>query len=168
MTSIKDLETQIEGAEDALAFAKGELADLKTRLRELKEQQEKDKQPEPGPEQESLFGRWATHPTYGRGIIVSSEPNDDGYVRIACRNDNLRDGAEIHYEHPEHLTFDPATLNTVKDFNDAPEGTIAEIMVEPKGVYVKKDSVWRGAGEEYPTPVQSLAKARVIRWGNGQ
>lgn len=162
MTSINDLQERINSAEKIFNVFKSELDELKAELTELKAQAQE--QPEPA----SLLGRWATHPTYGRGIIVSSEPNDDGYVRIACRNDNLRDGAEIHYEHPEHLTLDPATLKTVKDFNDAPEGTIAEIMVEPKGVYVKKDSVWRGAGEEYPTAVQSLAKARVIRWGNGQ
>lgn len=116
----------------------------------------------------SLFGRWATHKEYGRGIIVSRKPDSDGEVRFAYRNSSYTDAVDTRFVRPESLDLDPATLNTVKDFNDAPEGTIAEIMVEPKGVYVKKDNVWFGAGEEYPTPVQSLTKARVIRWGNGQ
>lgn len=162
MTTIDDLEERIEGAEDALIFVKDQLSGLKTRLQELKEQEE-DKEPE------SLFGRWATHPTYGRGIIISDKPDFGGEVKFAYHwNPEDEDHTTCHYVNLGGLALDPVTLNTVKDFNDAPEGTIAEIMVEPKGVYVKKDSVWRGAGEEYPTAVQSLAKARVIRWGNGQ
>lgn len=161
MTNIKDLENRIESAEDALTFVKDELAGLKTNLQELKKQ---DKQPE----QESLFGRWATHPDYGRGIITSIKPDSNGEVRFAYRNSFYTYGVDALFVRVDDLTLDPATLTTVKDFNDAPEGTIAEIMVEPKGVYVKKANVWFGAGEEYPTPVQSLAKARVIRWGHGQ
>lgn len=160
MTSIKDLETQIEGVGRVLSVLRDGLDELKANIKELKEQE----QPEP----ESLFGRWATHKEYGRGIITSIKPDSTGEVRFAYRNSSYSDGVDTRFARPESLTIDPATLKTVKDFNDAPEGTIAEIMVEPKGVYVKKDSVWRGAGEEYPTPVQSLAKARVIRWGNGK
>lgn len=153
MTSIKDLELRIKSAEATLEMLKGE-------LEELRQQQQ--------PEQESLFGRWATLPKHGRGIITSIKPDSTGEVRFVYRNESFTDSTEWLFASVEHLTLDPATLSTVKDFNDAPEGTIAEIMVEPKGVYVKKDSVWRGAGEEYPTAVQSLAKARVIRWGNGK
>ena len=153
MTSIKDLELRIKSAESTLEMLRGE-------LEELRQQQ----QPEP----ESLFGRWATHPEYGRGIIASSRTTDDARVLFGNIGSPSAMVAQWRYTPIADLTLDPATLTTVKDFNDAPEGTIVEIMVEPKGVYVKKDSVWRGAGEEYPTPVQSLAKARVIRWGNGQ
>ncbi|ASE56524.1 hypothetical protein CEQ06_06165 [Corynebacterium jeikeium] len=115
-----------------------------------------------------LFGRWAEHPHHGRGVIISNALNEDRWVRFAHKIKAPGDNIGINYVDYAHLKTDPALLDTYADFNDAPEGTIAEIMVEPKGVYVKKDSVWRGAGEEYPTPVQSLAKARVIRWGNGQ
>lgn len=153
MTDIKDLELLIKSAESTLEILRGDL--------EAHKQQQQ-------PEQESLFGRWATHKEYGRGIIVSRQPDGDGEVRFAYQDGGYTDGAETRFARPGSLTLDPATLTTVKDFNDAPEGTIAEIMVEPKGVYVKKDNVWFGAGEDYPTAVQSLAKARVIRWGNGQ
>lgn len=153
MTDIKDLELRIKSTESTLEMLRGE-------LEELRQQQ----QPEPA----SLLGRWATHPEHGRGIIASDKPDTFKEVRFTIRNDEFTDGADQLFVRFDDLTLDPATLATAKDFNDAPEGTIAEIMVEPKGVYVKKDSVWRGAGEEYPTAVQSLAKARVIRWGNGQ
>ena len=153
MTSIKDLELRIKSAASTLEMLRGE-------LEELRQQQ----QPEP----ESLFGRWATHPERGRGIIASIRPDGDGEVRFAYRNGSYSDGVDTRFARLESLTLDPATLNTAKDLNNAPEGTIVKIMVEPKGVYVKKDSVWFGAGEEYPTPVQSLAKARVIRWGDGK
>ena len=154
MTSIKDLENRVKNAEVVLKWLKDDLTELK--------EQEKDKEPE------SLFGRWATLPKYGRGIITSIKPDSTGEVRFVYRNESFTDSTEWIFARPESLDLDPLALNTVKDFNDAPEGTIAEIMVEPKGVYVKRDNVWRGAGEEYPTPVQTLAKARVIRWGNGQ
>lgn len=161
MTSIKDLQERINSAEKIFNVFKSELDELKAELEALKEQ-EKDKEPE------SLLGRWATLPKHGRGIITSIKPDSNGEVRFIYRNESFTDSTEWLFASVEHLTLDPVTLTTPKDFEDAPEGTIAEIMVEPKGVYVKKDNVWFGAGEEYPTPVQSLAKARVIRWGNGQ
>lgn len=156
MTSIKDLELRIKSAASTLEMLRGELEELR------QQQQQK-------PEQESLLGRWAMHPTYGRGIITDVEPSADGDVEFAFPDagDCETRTSSIQVTLDE-IDLDPVTLNNAKDFNDAPEGTIAEIMVEPKGVYVKKDNVWRGAGEEYPTPVQSLAKARVIRWGNGK
>ena len=160
MTSIKDLELRIKSAASTLEMLRGELHALK--------EQEKDKQPEPGPEPESLLGRWATHPQHGRGIIVSSEPNDDGYVRISCRNDNLRDGAEIHYEHPEHLTLDPATLTTAKDFEDAPEGTIVEATERPHDIYVKAEVRWYIAGYTSTISSKDIPACRVIRWGENK
>lgn len=116
-------------------------------------------QPEP------LFGRWATHPEHGRGIIVSYKPDSDGEVQFAYRNSRYTDGAYTCFVLPESLTLDPATLTTVKDFNDAPVGTIVEMMVEPKGVYVKEGSVWYGTGDGYANSARDLTKARVIRWG---
>lgn len=160
MTTIAELEFCIRSTQTVIKNAEATLERLKAELTELKAQEQL--------EQESLLGRWATHPEYGRGIIGSDKPDDDKEVRFIFYCDNSVDGVKWEYERLGDLTLDPATLNTAKDFNDAPEGTIAEIMVEPKGVYVKKDNVWFGAGEEYPTPVQSLAKARVIRWGNGK
>lgn len=155
MTSIKDLELRIKSAESTVEMLRGE-------LEELRQQQQ------PEPEQESLLGRWATHPKHGRGIIASDKPDTFKEVRFTIRNDEFTDGADQSFIRVDDLTLGPLTLNTVKDFKDAPDGTIIEIMVEPKDVYVKKDNAWYGAGENYATSSQALAKARVIRWGNGQ
>lgn len=163
MTNIKDLETQIEGAEDALAFVKGELADLKTRLQELKEQ-EKDKQPE----QESLFGRWATHPEYGRVIVTCDEPDGDGDVTILFRNSELPAGGDWGYTELEEITLDPVTLTTEQDFEDAPEGTIVEATMFPKDVAVKIEGGWHRAGGMHAIAVEYMPTCRVIRWGENK
>lgn len=124
------------------------------------------------PANKSLVGRLATDKFGHRVMVISDQADEDGTVAVIVKGASLKTSAGQEsakfLTRLSDLTLDPATLNNAKDFNDAPEGTIAEIMVEPKGVYVKKDNVWFGAGEEYPTAVQSLAKARVIRWGNGK
>lgn len=166
MTSIKDLEIQIEGAEDALAFAKGELAELKANLQELKEQ-EKDKEPE------SLFGRWATLPKYGRGIITSIKPDSTGEVRFVYRNESFTDSTEWIFASVEHLTLDPATLTTAEDFEDAPEGTVVETG-DMKICHKIEKNAWLHSGSETVYThlgMASLAECtpcRAIRWGNGQ
>ena len=153
MTDIKDLELRIKSAESTLEMMRGE-------LEELRQQQ----QPEPA----SLLGRWATHPEHGRGIIGSGKPDKAGEVRFAYRNDIFTDGAEWFFVRIESLTLDPATLTTAKEFKDAPVGTIVETMTEPKDVYLKRDGIWYGAGDDYAIAKRILTKARVIRWGNGQ
>lgn len=159
MTNIAELESCIRSTQAAVKSAEANLEMLRGELKALKQQQ---------PEPASLLGRWATHPEHGRGIIVSSEPNDDGYVRIACRNDNLRDGAEIHYEHPEHLTLDPATLNTAQEFENAPEGTIVEATMYPEDMAVKTEDGWYRAGGMHAIAVEYMPICRVIRWGDGK
>ena len=139
MTSIKDLETQIEGAEDALAFAKGELADLKTRLRELKEQ-EKDKEPE------SLFGRWATHKERGRVLIISDRPDCTNTVATIVKGVATE---SMFWADIDNLTLDPATLNTTEDFEKAPVGTIVEATEYPHDVAVKIEDGWHRARGRY-------------------
>lgn len=160
MTTINDLEMRIEGAEDALAFVKDQLAGLKTNLQELKEKQ--DKQPEP------LFGRWATHPEYGRGIIVSCKPDGEGEVRFAYRTSRYTDDVDTRFVLPESLDLDPATLTTEQDFEDAPEGTIVEATMYPKDVAVKTEDGWYRTGGMHAIAVEYMPTCRVIRWGNGQ
>ena len=161
MTSIKDLETQIEGVGRVLSVLRDGLNELKANIKELKEQ-EKDK------EQESLLGRWATHPTYGRGIIASDKPDTFKEVRFTIRNDEFTDGADQLFVRFDDLTFDPVTLTTTEDFEDAPEGTIAESTMYPKGVVVKTEDGWYRAGGMHAIAVEYMPTCRVIRWGNGQ
>lgn len=154
MTTIKDLENRVKNAEVVLKWLKDDLTELK----------EQDKQPE----SESLFGRWATHPEYGRGIITSIKPDSTGEVRFAYRHSSYTDGAETRFARPESLTIDPATLITGQDFEDAPDGTIAETLTEPRYVYTKARGVWYATGSKYYIPSHEVRECRVIKWGNGQ
>ena len=158
MTSIKDLETQIEGAEDALAFAKGELADLKTRLRELKEQ-ETDKEPE------SLFGRWATHKERGRVLIISDRPDCTNTVATIVKGVATE---SMFWADIDNLTLDPATLNTTEDFEKAPVGTIVEATEYPHDVAVKIEDGWHRARGRYAIAAGYMPTCRVIRWGENK
>lgn len=164
MTTINDLELRIGSAEDIIVVLKDELAELKTHLQELKEQQEKDKQPE----QESLLGRWATHPKYGRGIITSDKPDTFKEVRFTIRNDEFTDGADQLFVRFDDLTLDPATLTTAKDFEDAPKGTIVEATERPHDIYVKAEVRWYIAGYTSTISSKDIPACRVIRWGNGK
>ena len=157
MTDIKDLELRIKSAESTLEMLRGE-------LEELRQQQQ---------EPESLFGRWATHPEYGRGIITSIKPDSTGEVRFAYRNSSYSDGAETRFACPESLTIDPATLNTAQDFEDAPEGTIVETG-DMRICHKVEKNVWLRNGSETAythlgmTSLAECTPSRVIRWGNGQ
>lgn len=157
MTDIKDLELRIKSAESTLEMLRGE-------LEELRQQQQ---------EPESLFGRWATHPEYGRGIITSIKPDSTREVRFAYRNSSYSDGAETRFACPESLTIDPATLNTAQDFEDAPEGTIVETG-DMRICHKVEKNVWLRNGSETAythlgmTSLAECTPSRVIRWGNGQ
>lgn len=159
MTSIKDLQERINSAEKIFNVFKSELDELKAELEALKNQE---------PEQESLLGRWATHPTYGRGIIGSSKPDTNREVRFAYPNETFTDGTEWLFVLRESLTLDPVTLITTDELQAAPEGTIAESTMYPKGVVVKTEDGWYRAGGMHAIAVEYMPTCRVIRWGNGQ
>ena len=150
MTDIKDLELRIKSAESTLEY-------LKADLQALKQQ-----------EQESLFGRWATHPEYGRGIIVSVKPDGEGDVRFAYRTIRYTDHVDTRFVRPEHLDLDPATLTTTEDFDKAPVGTIVEAPMYPKDVAIKTEDGWYRTGGMHAIAVEYMPTCRVIRWGNGQ
>lgn len=137
MSNITSLEIRISEAEDSLAFFTDELKTLKSEFEELKQQQQ---------EQEDLLGRRATHPEYGRGIIVSDNPDTSKQVRFIVRNDEFTDGAERFFVNFDDLTLDPATLTTEQDFEDAPEGTIVQGLSFPEMAFMKSNSLWRGGG----------------------
>lgn len=81
---------------------------------------------------ENLFGRWATHPQLGRGIVINDRPdpiNNDhpdpvnGVWFARAEYSGRRTWTEVHLE---DLTLDPVDLITLEDFENAPEGTIIE------------------------------------------
>lgn len=155
MTSIKDLELRIKSAESTLEMLRGELEELR---------QQQQQKPEPA----SLLGRGATHPEHGRGIIASDKPDTFKEVRFTIRNDEFTDGADQLFVRFDDLALDPATLTTQQDFDKAPEGTIAESTMYPKGVVVKTEDGWYRAGGMHAIAVEYMPTCRVIRWGNGQ
>lgn len=155
MTTIDDLESRISSAEATLERLNAELTELKAQAQE---------QQEP----ESLFGRWATHKEYGRGIIISDKPDGDGDVRFAYRNSSYTDHVDTRFVLPESLTLDPATLTTTEDFDKAPVGTIVEAPMYPKDVAVKTEDGWYRTGGMHAIAVEYMPTCRVIRWGNGQ
>lgn len=164
MTSIAELEFRIRSAQTAIKSAESTLEMLRGELEELKKQE---------PEPASLFGRWATHKEYGRGIIVSRQPDGDGEVRFAYQDGGYTDGAETRFARPESLDLDPVTLTTAEDFEDAPEGTIVETG-DMKICHKIEKNAWLHSGSETVYThlgMASLAECtpcRAIRWGNGQ
>lgn len=116
----------------------------------------------------SLFGRWATHPEHGRGIIVSRKPDSDGEVRFAYRNGSYTDGVDTRFVRPESLDLDPVTLNTAEDYRDAPDGTIVEATMYPKDVAVKTEDGWYRTGGMHAIAVEYMPPCRVIRWGENK
>jgi len=71
---------------------------------------------------ENLFGRWATHPQLGRGIIISTHPALDNTIWFARETPN--NGKTWVCIYPDDITLDPVELTTLEDFENAPEGTI--------------------------------------------
>ncbi|ALA68441.1 hypothetical protein [Corynebacterium lactis] len=155
MTTINDLEERINGVEAALNEMKADLADLK------------EQESEPEKPQGSLFGRWATHPVHGRGIIGSRHSDEDSEVLFAYISEHGRTGAIWVYVRTSDLTIDPATLTTVEDYRNAPVGTIVE---DHNGdVYVGDSIGWHTYDGEYDSKeMVGMGTARVIRWGGGR
>ncbi|MCQ9349375.1 hypothetical protein [Corynebacterium sp. 5QC2CO] len=162
MTAIVELEFCIRSTQTVIKRAEATLERLNAELTELKAQAQEQQEPE------SLFGRWATHPERGRGIIVSIKPDGDGELRFAYLNSSYTDGVNTRFVRPEYLDLDPLTLITVEDYRDAPDGTIVEAATEPHDVYVKTGKRWWVAGELAATDPTHMPTCRVIRWGNGK
>lgn len=115
-----------------------------------------------------LFGRWATHPNFGRGIIFSAYPDDTGLVGFAYEKENSFSGAEWTVVHPDSLTLDPVELTTLEDFENAPKGTIISY---PRVSAFQK--VINGQWESLNTTLTNEQMAncspwKILRWGWGE
>lgn len=123
--------------------------------------------PNEGQEQKDLFGRWAAHPAYGRGIIVSTEPNAHGEVKFAYRSEYL--GVACYRAIVlSKLVLDPETLTTGEEFESAPDGTIVQELENDKAVFTKWVNVWGKFGTEVVWASRAMFPCRVIRWGDGK
>ncbi|MFW9213488.1 hypothetical protein [Corynebacterium striatum] len=110
---------------------------------------------------ENLFGRWAEHPTLGRGIIISEHPDQENFVKFA-------NGKSWSYVAFDNLTLDPAELVTLKDFENAPEGTV----VSDTGVnaYQKLSTDAWESRNDYLTAKEMAVSGpwKILRYGWGE
>jgi len=120
----------------------------------------------------NLFGRWATHPDYGRGIIVSPHPTKSKKIKFVYKDEEDTSSTCWDWIPLKVLTLDPVELATAEDFKNAPEGTIVEA---PRGnayqkVYNKVyNDCWESVSDELKT--EELAASgpwKVLRWGWGE
>lgn len=123
---------------------------------------------------ENLFGRWATHPEYGRGdtridrrrgIICSAHPDQVGLVRFIYEEENRAGGTDCVWVGIDDLTIDPVELTTMKDFRTAPEGTI---VAAPTGNAFQKVSPERWENHLDLLDDKQMAISgpyKILRWG---
>ena len=110
---------------------------------------------------ENLFGRWATHPTLGRGIIISEHPDRENFVKFA-------NGESWSYVAFDNLTLDPVELTTLADFRTAPEGTI---VAEPTGNSFQKvtPEYWESLDDvRYHMEMKNSGPWKILRYGWGE
>ena len=118
------------------------------------------------PKPESLFGRWAEHPEYGRGIIISAHPDPVGDVWFARAEPFIgKPWAEVLLK---DLTLDQVELTTTEDFKDAPEGTV---VAKPTGNSYQK--VYADYWKSYDDGLSNEWMAAkgpwpILRWGWGE
>ncbi|HAT1133796.1 TPA: hypothetical protein ACGI14_001840 [Corynebacterium striatum] len=110
--------------------------------------------------QENLFGRWAEHPTLGRGIIISEHPDQENFVKFV--NGKSWSGVTL-----DDLTLDPAELTTVEDFETAPEGTV---VAEPTGnAYQKVLYYWESMNDSHRSEEMAVSGPwKILRYGWGE
>lgn len=117
---------------------------------------------------ENLFGRWATHPDYGRGIIISARLDPNGEVWFAHGKEGPFSGTDWDSIAPEDLTLDPVELTTTEDFENAPKGTVVANSTGNAYQRVYAD-YWESYDDELKT--EELAASgphKILRWGWGE
>ena len=116
----------------------------------------------------NLFGRWATHPRLGRGLIISGYLDRTGRILFASAKENGNDDAQSDWIPLDSLTLDPVELTTAEDFDNAPEGTIvADSFVNS---YQKADTdEWVSVNDELTDKEMKFSGPwKILRWGWGE
>ncbi|HAT1409541.1 TPA: hypothetical protein I8W12_001386 [Corynebacterium striatum] len=110
---------------------------------------------------ENLFGRWATHTTLGRGIIISEHPDQETFVKFA-------NGKSWSYVAFDNLTLDPVELVTLADFEGVPEGTV----ISDTGVNAYQRLItdgWESRNDYLTTKEMAVSGPwKILRWGWGE
>ncbi|MFW9242859.1 hypothetical protein [Corynebacterium striatum] len=111
--------------------------------------------------QENLFGRWAEHPTLGRGIIISAHPDQENFVKFV--NGKSWSGVIL-----DDLTLDPVELVTVEDFEGAPEGTVISNTGEDAYQKLITDA-WESRNDYLTAKEMTVSGPyKILRWGWGE
>ena len=116
----------------------------------------------------NLFGRWATHPNYGRGIIISAHLDQFNAVWFAYEKEDTSGKAWQAQVCLESLTLDPVELVTVEDFENAPAGTI--VALNGDSPYLKRvlgDWADRFGDKRSDEGMAGISR-KVLRWGWGE
>lgn len=117
---------------------------------------------------ENLFGRWAEHPDYGRGIITSMYPTDMGNVRFVREYGLSIHGTDSSLVPLEDLELDPVELTTEEDYENAPEGTV---VAETGGNSYQKlyDELWESVNDVLSNEAMAISGPwKILRWGWGE
>lgn len=116
----------------------------------------------------NLFGRWATHASLGRGIIISVHPDQDDLVRFAYEKENRIGGTDYIWADLEDLTLDPVELVTLKDFETAPEGTVVADSQSNAFQNTEADT-WESVNDMLTDKNMAVsAPWKILRWGWGK
>lgn len=121
-----------------------------------------------------LFGRWATHPEYGRGIIISVCPTVGGRVRFAYKNEDDTSDIDWDFVLPAHLTLDPVepahpeSLETEEDYKNAPVGTIVARNEDYPFVKNGPGGWWDMYSNMFDEKEMAGTSRKVLRWGWGE
>lgn len=116
----------------------------------------------------NLFGRWATHPVHGRGIIYSAYPDADGLVRFSYENSCFVSGSSWEFVNPDLLILDPAELTTIEECNNAPLGTV---VAKPEGNAYQKvyADCWESVDDALANGLMATSGPwKILRWGWGE
>ncbi|HCG2982320.1 hypothetical protein ACL1CN_10365 [Corynebacterium striatum] len=117
---------------------------------------------------ENLFGRWAEHSDYGRGIIVSEHPDTVGALWFSLEKGENGRGTVSSVVDLKDLTLDPVELVTVEDFENAPEGTV---VADSRGdAYQKTDTDdWKSHDCRANNKIMAtLSPWKILRYGWGE
>ena len=109
----------------------------------------------------NLFGRWAEHPSLGRGIIICEYPDKDNFVQLA--NGKSWIGVDL-----KDLILDPVELTTAEDFENAPEGTIVARNEDYPLVKNGQGDWWDTYHNTFDEKELAGTSRKVLRWGWGE